>query len=127
VYGVFVLETVQTALSGADLYHWFAAGFGKPDYLLSPYLSFVDVPIMGSVISLIVQYFFVYRIWALSSKRWWWLCIIIFICLVNLFLKSENNLITLPVALNSRCIRGIHGWDLRESPPFRISQNMSQL
>ena len=127
MYGVFVLETVQTALSGADLYYWFAVGFGKPGYLLSPFFSFVDVSIMGFVISLIVQYFFVYRIWALSSKRWWWLCIIIFICLVNLFLKSENNLITLPVALNSRCIRGIHGWDLRESPPFRISQNMSQL
>ncbi|KAI0270138.1 hypothetical protein BGY98DRAFT_1100893 [Russula aff. rugulosa BPL654] len=28
LYTVFLLETVQTALSGADLYYWFAAGFG---------------------------------------------------------------------------------------------------
>jgi hypothetical protein len=59
---VFLLETVQTALSGADLYYWFAVGFGKLDHLFSPFLSFLDVPIMGSFVALIVQFFFVYRI-----------------------------------------------------------------
>jgi hypothetical protein len=48
VYIVFFLETVQTALSGADLYYWFAIGFGNPYHLFSPFLSFLDVPIMGS-------------------------------------------------------------------------------
>jgi hypothetical protein len=28
VYFVFLLETVQTALTGADVYYWFAVGFG---------------------------------------------------------------------------------------------------
>jgi len=29
---------------------------------------------------LIVQFFFVYRIWVLSNKRSWWLCILILLC-----------------------------------------------
>jgi len=81
VYGVLFLETLQTALSGADLYYWFASGFGNVERLFMPYVSFFDVPILGSVVSLSVQSFFVYRIWVLSEKRWWWLCILI--CLVT--------------------------------------------
>ena len=82
VYSIFFLETVQTALSGADLYHWFAAGFGNLSYLISAYLSFFDVPIMGSMVSLSVQFYFAYRIFVLGAKRSWWLCVII--CLVSL-------------------------------------------
>ena len=83
VYSVFLLETLQTALSGADLYYWFVSGYGNTDHLTSPYASSFDVPIMGSVVSLSVQFFFVYRIWVLASgkKGSWWLCILI--CLVN--------------------------------------------
>ncbi|KAI0258748.1 hypothetical protein BC834DRAFT_974856 [Gloeopeniophorella convolvens] len=29
VYSVFILETVQTALTGADAYYWFISGFGN--------------------------------------------------------------------------------------------------
>ena len=82
VYGIFFLETVQTALSGVDLYKWFAAGFGNFEALLSLSLTYVDVPILGSVVSLTVQFFFAYRILVLSKKRSWWLCVII--CLVTL-------------------------------------------
>ena len=82
MYGIFFLETVQTTLSGADLYYWFAAGFGNVDQLTTPFASFVDVPMMGSVVSLSVQFFFVYRIFMLSKKRPWWLCAVI--CLVSL-------------------------------------------
>jgi hypothetical protein len=94
VYSVFLLETVQTILSGADLYYWFAAGFGRFGHLISPFSSFVDVPIMGSVVSLSVQCFFVYRIRVLSEKRSRWLCVII--SLVTLLLKPLNDLIILP-------------------------------
>ncbi|KAF8486815.1 hypothetical protein DFH94DRAFT_687287 [Russula ochroleuca] len=79
---IFLLETLQTALSGADLYYWFAAGFGDAERLATPYASAFDTPIMGSVVSLTVQFFFVYRIWVLSKKRWWLLCVII--CLVSI-------------------------------------------
>jgi hypothetical protein len=62
VYGVFFLETLQTAFSGADLYYWFASGFGNVERLTTPYIPFFDVPILGSMVSLSVQFFFVYRI-----------------------------------------------------------------
>jgi len=88
VYVVFLLEAV---LSGADLYYWFAVGFGKPDHLFSPFLSFLDVPTMGSFVAFIVQFFFVYRIWVLSEKRWWWLLVCVIICLVNSFLKVPER------------------------------------
>ena len=80
VQSVFFLETVQTILSGADLYYWFASGFGKFNHLTSPFASSFDAPIMGSVVSLCVQFFFVYRIRVLSERRSRWLCIAI--CLV---------------------------------------------
>jgi hypothetical protein len=80
VYGVMLLETLQTALSGADLYYWFASGFGDINHLATPYASAFDAPIMGSLVSLCVQFFFVYRIWVLGKKESWWLCVLI--CLV---------------------------------------------
>ncbi|KAH9068063.1 hypothetical protein EDB83DRAFT_2519177 [Lactarius deliciosus] len=67
VYSVFLVETLQTALTGADLYYWFVSGFGKMDHLTAPYESPFDVPIIGAIVALIVQFFFVYRIW--SSHR----------------------------------------------------------
>ena len=82
VYSVFLLETLQTALSGADLYYWFASGFGDMNHLTLPYASSFDAPILGSVVSLCVQFFFAYRIWVLSKKESWWLCVLI--CLVML-------------------------------------------
>jgi len=79
VYGVFLLETLQTALTGADLYYWFASGFGNFGHLTSPYATVFDVPMIGSVVSLTVQFFFMYRIMVLSKKESWWLCLFIFL------------------------------------------------
>jgi len=76
VYAIFFIETLQTALSGADLYYWFGSGYGNIDHLSDPYASAFDVPIIGSIVSGAVQFFFVYRIWVLSDKKWW-LCVII--------------------------------------------------
>jgi hypothetical protein len=81
VYGVFFLETLQTALSGADLYYWFVSGYGNLRHLTSTHLTPVDVLILGSFVSLSVQFFFAYRIWVLSLKKLWWYCLII--CLVS--------------------------------------------
>ncbi|KAH9952924.1 hypothetical protein BGW80DRAFT_1193581, partial [Lactifluus volemus] len=82
VYGVFIIETLQTALSGADVYYWFASGYGNLNHLASPYAMPFDIPIIGAVVSLSVQFFFVYRIWVLSGKKSWLICLII--CLVSL-------------------------------------------
>ncbi len=123
MYSVFLLETVQTVLGGADLYYWFAAGFGNLDHLFSPFASFFDLPIMGSLVSLSVQCFFVYRIRVLSEKRSRWLCVII--CLVTTLLKSQNNLIILRIALHCRRIRGDRGGYPREPTQFHVIQNIS--
>jgi len=82
VHSVFLLETLQTALSGADLYYWFASGFGDMNHLASPYASPFDTPIMGSLVALCVQIFFVYRIWVLGKRAAWWLCVLISLCSV---------------------------------------------
>jgi hypothetical protein len=86
VYSVFLLETLQTALSGADLYYWFVSGFGNMNHLASPYASAFDTPIMGSVVTLCVQFFFIYRIWVLGSKEAWWICILIGLVMSSLCL-----------------------------------------
>lgn len=77
VYCIFLLETLQTSLNGADLYYWFASGFGNMNHITSPYASAFDTPIMGAVVSFMVQMFFVYRIWVLGKKRTWLLCVLI--------------------------------------------------
>jgi hypothetical protein len=61
-YFVFLLETVQTALTGADVYFWFMTGFGNLERLTDSNFSPIDNPTMAAFISLIVQVFFCYRI-----------------------------------------------------------------
>ena len=77
---VFLLETTQTAFSCANLFYRFASGYGDMTRLVSIDLSFFG-PIIDSVVALIVQIFYVYRIWVLSEKRSWWLCLLV--CLVS--------------------------------------------
>ncbi len=80
MYTVFLIEAVQTALTGADVYYWFASGYGDLNHLATPFLSAIDVPIMESIVSAMVQFFYAYRVWILSYKNWW-LCTLI--CLVG--------------------------------------------
>ena len=116
VYSVFFLETVQTVLSGADLYYWFAAGFGNLKHLNLPFAAAFDLPIIGSAVSLSVQFFFVYRIFKLSKKRSRWLCVTI--CLVLCFQCPRTTSFILTVVLRCWCIRGVRGGCHREPPPF---------
>ncbi|KAI9435806.1 hypothetical protein H4582DRAFT_1968840 [Lactarius indigo] len=81
VSSLFIIETLQTALSGADLYYWFASGYGDMNHLTSPYASAFDVPIIGAIVSLAVQFFFAYRVWLLGDKKYWWFSGII--CLIS--------------------------------------------
>ncbi|KAI0258742.1 hypothetical protein BC834DRAFT_694792 [Gloeopeniophorella convolvens] len=83
VYGVFLLETLQTTLSGADLYYWFVSGFGNMERLANPYASPYDTPMIGGIISMTVQFFFSYRIWVLGGRKAAWrLCAAI--CLLSI-------------------------------------------
>ena len=51
------------------------------DHLSSPYLTAFDVPIIGSMVGMTVQLFFVYRISVLSGGTSWFVCLCI--CLVS--------------------------------------------
>ena len=124
VYSIFILETVQTVLSGADLYYWFISGFGETKFI-TPFASFFDMQIVGSMVSLSVQLFFVYRIRVLSrlcEKRSRWLCIII--CLVTSSPKFQNDLFTLPAVLSYRNISGIHSGCPCEPPLSHIIEQL---
>jgi len=77
VYGVFLIETVQTVMSGVDMYYRFASGFGSLQHLIDPYLSPFVGPIIGAIVSLTVQYFFAYRVWIMSNRKSFWLCLLI--------------------------------------------------
>jgi len=51
------------------------------NHLASPYASAFDVPIIGSIVSLTVQFFFAYRLWVLGNREYWWLSALI--CVVS--------------------------------------------
>jgi hypothetical protein len=76
VYFVFVIETIQTALTGIDTYNWFAAGFGNLEKLQNTYLSPIDMPILIVTIAFIVRTSFCYRLWAIERRVLWWCGII---------------------------------------------------
>ena len=101
VYSIFLVETVQTALTGADLYYWFVSGFGNIVHLSTTYASGFDVPIIGSVVALTVQLFFVYRIWVLSGRTAWFICLCI--CLVSQSYQPRRH--TLLSYLSVLCYR----------------------
>ncbi|KAH9034691.1 hypothetical protein EDB85DRAFT_976366 [Lactarius pseudohatsudake] len=83
-YFVFLVETVQTALTGADIYYWFVAGFGNVERLENSHFAPVNVSIITAVISFIVQGYFCYRIWVLTRKsRSSWICWIIAVAAVT--------------------------------------------
>jgi len=76
VYSVFLFETVNTCLNAADIYYWFASGYGNVLRFQDPHYSWFYTPVMDSIMSLIVQLFFCYRIWIIKKSSLWW-CILI--------------------------------------------------
>ncbi|KAI0044337.1 hypothetical protein FA95DRAFT_265312 [Auriscalpium vulgare] len=82
VYGIFAIETVQTALNGVDLYHWFGSGWGNFEAISNGNYSPMDVPFVSGIVSFIIQVFFCHRISTLN-KSLWWLTILIAISLLQ--------------------------------------------
>ncbi|KIK53876.1 hypothetical protein GYMLUDRAFT_207154 [Collybiopsis luxurians FD-317 M1] len=69
VYVVYLLDWAQTCLATYDAFNWFVYGWGNLPALYQLYSSFLNIPILSSVIALIVQVFFGWRIWRLSQSR----------------------------------------------------------
>ncbi|KAJ7162425.1 hypothetical protein C8R46DRAFT_1222541 [Mycena filopes] len=68
IYGLAILDIIQTGLVTADAFHWFVYGFGNMNQLDDTFLNSWDVPLLDSVISLVVQIFYCWRIYVLRSS-----------------------------------------------------------
>ncbi|KAK7045803.1 hypothetical protein VNI00_007206 [Paramarasmius palmivorus] len=68
VYGTFLLDWVQTISATYDASQWFAFDWGQPDQLDLLHTSFLNVPLLTSLIGAIVQIFFGWRIWTISKS-----------------------------------------------------------
>ena len=68
VYGLFILDVLQTCLVTADAFHWFVFGFGNMDRLDDTFFNSWDVPFLDAIIATIVQTFYCWRICILSNS-----------------------------------------------------------
>ncbi|KAJ7743913.1 hypothetical protein DFH07DRAFT_835129 [Mycena maculata] len=83
VYFVFLAMAVCTCLNAADAHYWYAAGFGDLSKFGEARFSAFYTPMMGSVIALIVQLFFCYRISVFRTNAAWFTSIIALASLVQ--------------------------------------------
>ncbi|KAJ7722348.1 hypothetical protein B0H16DRAFT_1600810 [Mycena metata] len=72
VYFVFFTMAVCTCLNAADVHYWFGSGFGDLVKFGQARFSPFYTPIMGSIIALVVQLFFCYRISVFRASAVWW-------------------------------------------------------
>ncbi|KAK0194323.1 hypothetical protein F5146DRAFT_430732 [Armillaria mellea] len=69
VYGIYVIEVVQTMFITHDVFATFGYGFGDLDSLTANHLYWFTVPIMIAISAGIGQIFYAYRIFVLSKSR----------------------------------------------------------
>ncbi|PBK66288.1 hypothetical protein ARMSODRAFT_1021489 [Armillaria solidipes] len=69
VYGIYVIESVQTILVAYDMFATFGYGFGDMDALTRENLYWFTVPIMNAVAAGVGQVFYAYRIFILSKSH----------------------------------------------------------
>ncbi|KAJ7820703.1 hypothetical protein B0H14DRAFT_3147033 [Mycena olivaceomarginata] len=67
VYGLALLDILQTIMVTADAFHWFVYGFGNMAQLDQTFLNSWDVPVLDAIISLVVQAFYCWRIYFLRK------------------------------------------------------------
>jgi hypothetical protein len=88
VYGLALLDILQTVMVTADAFHWFVYGFGNMDQLDQTFLNSWDVPVLDAIISLVVQAFYCWRIYFLRKN----IILPIIILLVRCFSASISRL-----------------------------------
>ncbi|KAK0486473.1 hypothetical protein IW261DRAFT_1604609 [Armillaria novae-zelandiae] len=68
VYGIYIVEFVQTMLVSHDVFVIFGYGFGDMDALTGMHFNWLTVPVVSAVIACVGQVFDAYRIYILSLK-----------------------------------------------------------
>ncbi|KAK0486409.1 hypothetical protein IW261DRAFT_795453 [Armillaria novae-zelandiae] len=69
VYGVYIIELVQTILVAHDAFAVFGYGFGDLKALTGMHSNWLILPITIAIITFIAQVFYAYRIFVLSRSR----------------------------------------------------------
>ncbi|KAK0483093.1 hypothetical protein EDD18DRAFT_1261670 [Armillaria luteobubalina] len=69
VYGIYIVEFVQTILVAHDAFAVFGYGFGDLEALTEMHFNWLILPIMIAIDSLVGQVFYAYRIFILSRSR----------------------------------------------------------
>ncbi|KAJ7919722.1 hypothetical protein B0H13DRAFT_1868303 [Mycena leptocephala] len=67
VYGLVLVDVLQTVMVTADGFHWFVYGFRNLAQLNDTFLNSWDVPVLDSVIAIVVQTFYCWRIYFLRK------------------------------------------------------------
>ncbi|KAF9525768.1 hypothetical protein CPB83DRAFT_896670 [Crepidotus variabilis] len=70
VYGVYIVEFVQTILFSYTAFNTFAKGFGNMMAIIDESILWFSVPIMSSAVAMVVQVFYAYRIWKIGESRY---------------------------------------------------------
>ncbi|ESK87406.1 hypothetical protein Moror_11676 [Moniliophthora roreri MCA 2997] len=68
-YGIYILEWAQTLSATYDASQWFTFSWGDVERLAGLYSSFLNIPLLSSVIGGIVQVFFGWRIWTFYKSK----------------------------------------------------------
>ncbi|PBK80915.1 hypothetical protein ARMGADRAFT_949010 [Armillaria gallica] len=69
VYGIYIVEFVQTMIITYDAFAVFGYGFGDIEALTDMYFNWLVVPIMGAIAASVGQGFYAYRIYTLSRSQ----------------------------------------------------------
>ncbi|PBK71632.1 hypothetical protein ARMSODRAFT_954439 [Armillaria solidipes] len=70
VWSLFLLETVFTIFTTIAAWHTFGTGWGDPDALTTIDVAWEPLPALNGFIAVMVQSFYVYRIWTLTKNVW---------------------------------------------------------
>ncbi|ETW76173.1 hypothetical protein HETIRDRAFT_412317 [Heterobasidion irregulare TC 32-1] len=79
VYGLFLVETFQSGIVVQMAWKWMVAGWGRQVALVEPGWAYNFIPITTAVVSLWVQSFYTWRIYALGKGLLVWKIIVSFI------------------------------------------------
>ncbi|KAF8592147.1 hypothetical protein K439DRAFT_1626165 [Ramaria rubella] len=69
VYGLYVIDWVQTCSATYDAFQWFVYGWGDAATINNIYTTFLNVPALGSIIAASVQMFFGWRIYSFTKSK----------------------------------------------------------
>ncbi|KAJ7755373.1 hypothetical protein DFH07DRAFT_492788 [Mycena maculata] len=83
VYLIFFFMALSMCLNAADAFFWYGSGFGNLIQFTKAHISPFYTPILGSVIALIIQLFFCYRIWIIKSQALYLSIAIAFISVIQ--------------------------------------------